>query len=235
MSETPAKRRRLSADERRQQLVDVGGELLVSVPLEEVTMQQVAEVAGVSRTLVFHYFPTVRALHLACLERAAADLLESMFDAAMADPDGNFIRGGLDAFIDYICQQPNTFLAMVGYAGTDPEFGKIFDAVRDQIVDIGVAGETLAINGKASPEQTPADSAEIDALGRLMLHGWVAMAEAVVIRWLRGAEVGREVFAAELVALRDDITARLEERVTANAGTDQPVATERASGAATTA
>ena len=57
------KSRRLSAPQRRQQLVDLGTDLLVSRPLDELTVQRVANAAGVSRTLVFHYFPTVRALH----------------------------------------------------------------------------------------------------------------------------------------------------------------------------
>lgn len=190
-------RRRLSAVERRQQLVDIGGQLLISVPLEEVTMQRVAQAAGVSRTLVFHYFPTVRALHLACLERAAADLLDSLVVAAMAADDANRIRSGLEAFVDYITQQPKTFLAMAAYAGAEPEFGEVFSDVRDQIVDL--ICELEGVKG--------------DELGRVMLHGWVAMSEASVTRWLRGAEIDRSELTDELHYIRAQIHERLSARM----------------------
>lgn len=53
-------RRRLSTEERREQLLSVGARLFSESPYDEVWIEQVAEIAGVSRGLLYHYFPTKR-------------------------------------------------------------------------------------------------------------------------------------------------------------------------------
>ena len=70
-------RRRLSPEERRTQLLDLGDELFASAPYDEVHIEKVAEQAGVSRGLLYHYFPTKRSFFAALVrrgtERMAAD------------------------------------------------------------------------------------------------------------------------------------------------------------------
>jgi AcrR family transcriptional regulator len=53
---TDAPRRRLTAEERRDQLLDMAAELLVTQDPESVTMELVAERCGVSRPLVYKHF-----------------------------------------------------------------------------------------------------------------------------------------------------------------------------------
>ncbi|MGW2857715.1 helix-turn-helix domain-containing protein, partial [Streptomyces sp. NPDC001215] len=68
-------RRRLSTGERREQLLAVGARLFSENPYDEVWIEQVAEIAGVSRGLLYHYFPTKRDFFAAVVERAAAWVL----------------------------------------------------------------------------------------------------------------------------------------------------------------
>jgi AcrR family transcriptional regulator len=51
-------RRRLSPDDRRRQLLGIGLSMLVEKPIQDLSIDAVAAEAGISRGLLFHYFPT---------------------------------------------------------------------------------------------------------------------------------------------------------------------------------
>lgn len=51
-------RRRLSQDERRRQLLGIGLRMLVEKPIQDLSIDAVATEAGISRGLLFHYYPT---------------------------------------------------------------------------------------------------------------------------------------------------------------------------------
>ena len=53
-------RTRLDIDLRRSQLVEIGMELFAKRPYDEVSVEEIAAAAGVSRGLLYHYFPTKR-------------------------------------------------------------------------------------------------------------------------------------------------------------------------------
>lgn len=181
-----AKRTRLTPEARRAQLLDIGVDLLLSEPLENLTVDRVAATAQVSRGLVFHYFPTVRDLHLACLEMAAADLVAQVSKAADDDSGESRARQGLDAFVDYINQRRQTFLTMSSYAADDEDFGRIFEEVRSQMVDL--------IRERADIPPDP--------LAILMLRSWVSYVEASVLQWMNDAPVDRGELVEMLVAVR---------------------------------
>jgi AcrR family transcriptional regulator len=68
-------RTRLDPDARRAQLVALGLRMLSTRPLDKVAIDDIAAEAGISRGLLFHYFPTKRDFHVAVARAAAADLL----------------------------------------------------------------------------------------------------------------------------------------------------------------
>ncbi|HEX6420373.1 MAG TPA: helix-turn-helix domain-containing protein [Acidimicrobiales bacterium] len=74
-------RTRLDPERRRAQLVDLGRRMLSSRPLDQVAIDDIAAEAGISRGLLFHYFPTKRDFHVAVARSAAHDLL-ARIDAA---------------------------------------------------------------------------------------------------------------------------------------------------------
>src|ERR1044072_5192048 len=103
-------RRRLSPEDRRRQLVDVGAELFAARSYEEVLMEEVAERAGVSRALLYKHFPAKRDLFAAVYREAAQGLL----DATELDPDAAFteqVVAGLDTHFDYFAANRSAVLA----------------------------------------------------------------------------------------------------------------------------
>ena len=80
MTASPAPRLRRSAGDRRAQLVRIGLELLPTTPVQELTIDEVARRAGISRSLLFHYFATKRDFHVAVVQAAA----DEFYDRAVA-------------------------------------------------------------------------------------------------------------------------------------------------------
>ena len=174
---TPASSgRRLGPDARRAQLVGVGLALVKTMHFDEVTAEVVARAGGVSKGLVFHYFPSTYDLQVAILRAAAAELLIGIDVAAGLPPD-EALKVGLDAFVGYIEQQPTTYQAVARRAGSDERLLAVFEETRAAVVDIMAA----ALGFSAVPPAL-----------RLVFRGWIAMVEECVLHWLEEKPVPRD-------------------------------------------
>jgi AcrR family transcriptional regulator len=160
--------RRLGAEARRSQLVAAGIHLMRSVPLDQLTADHLAHAVGVSKGLVFHYFPSTRELHAAVLEAATAELVAGLDVDPSASPSER-LRLGIDAFIAYIEQAPASYVAMARGSGSDPLLGAVFDRTRDEVVAL--------VQGVLGAEELPAGLA-------IGLRGWIAFVEEAVLHWL---------------------------------------------------
>src|SRR4051812_45882941 len=70
-----APRARLDVDERRAQLLSLGLERFSERSYDEVSIDDLARAAGISKGLLYHYFPTKRDFYIAALAQAAEQLL----------------------------------------------------------------------------------------------------------------------------------------------------------------
>jgi AcrR family transcriptional regulator len=182
-----APRQRLTPDARRAQLVRLGLERIKSHPFDHVLLDDVIETAGVSKGLLFHYFATKRDF-LAAITRAAADelLAATEVDAGLSQQEQ--LRQGLEAYIDYIEQQPGSYVAIARGAGSDEQLFAIFEETRSALADRIVAGLT----------DSPAP------VLRLAARGWIAMVEESTLMWLRDQGCSRDelIEMLEMAALR---------------------------------
>ena len=141
-----ARRRRLAPAERRAELVDVGARLFAAKPYDDVLMEDVAERAGVSRALLYRYFPAKRDLFAAIYQQAADRLLAT----AVFDPDvpvADQVAAALDAHIDYFVANRNTVLAANRVLAGDRVIQTIIDdecaALQRRLLDAtGIDGRT---------------------------------------------------------------------------------------------
>ena len=76
---------RLDVDERRRRLLDLGAELFARHGYEELSMARIAREAGISKALLYHYFPSKQAYFAATLEQAAHELAHLGHRADAAD------------------------------------------------------------------------------------------------------------------------------------------------------
>ena len=84
---TAAKRIRLSPEARREQLLELGVQMLTTRTLDELSVEALAEQAGISRGLLFHYFRNKQDFHRAVVQRAADDLIETTAPGSRPGPD----------------------------------------------------------------------------------------------------------------------------------------------------
>src|SRR3954454_1151042 len=133
----PARLRRTAGD-RRAQLVQIGLELLPTTPVQELTIDEVARRAGISRSLLFHYFATKREYYTA-VTRAAADLLwEHLIPAPGTSPQQR-VSGMLDRYVGWVETFRETHLAFVrGAAGGDPWVSEVYEETRGRLVEVAL-------------------------------------------------------------------------------------------------
>ena len=106
---THAPQRRLSVEERRQEILDAATEIFSTTPYSEVPTQRIADHCGVSQGLVFHYFDSKAGLYTAFLERTAINLHNAQIAAAEgleASDTEEIVRRGLDIYLNYIETHP---------------------------------------------------------------------------------------------------------------------------------
>ncbi|POX48823.1 TetR family transcriptional regulator [Streptomyces sp. Ru71] len=177
-------RRRLSTAQRREQLLSVGARLFSESPYDEVWIEQVAEIAGVSRGLLYHYFPTKRDFFAAVVERESERMLR-MTAAVPGVPVREQLSAGLDAYLEHIQAHAHGYRAFHrADAAGDQEVRRVYRrALATQERQILAA---LA----ADPEFGQLFGQRPDV--RLAVRGWLAFTTAVCLEWLRSPDLSRD-------------------------------------------
>jgi AcrR family transcriptional regulator len=171
-------RRRLPVDERRQELLRVGMQLFSTRAYDELSVEEIAEQAGISRGLLYRYFPTKRDFYVEVTRTAAAEAGQLTAPDASQPPDEQ-LRAGIDAFLRYAEEHSQGFLtAYRGSLAGDP-------AVRAIVEEGRLRQSARIINLVAGDAEPP-------PLMHLAVQGWIAFAQNVTAQWLQQREPERE-------------------------------------------
>src|SRR5437763_14510249 len=92
---------RLDVDERRRQLLELGADLFTRYAYDELSMARIAKAAGISKALLYHYFPSKEAYFVATLEEKAAELAERTRPDTSRPPLEQ-LSGSLDAYLAWV-------------------------------------------------------------------------------------------------------------------------------------
>jgi AcrR family transcriptional regulator len=178
---TRTARSRLSPEERRSQLLDLGVRLLATRSLDELSIDLLAEEAGISRGLLYHYFGNKHDFHEAVVRRAADDLIEQTAPPAEGEPLERLLVS-MRAYVDYVVANYEGYLSLVkGAAGGNEALRRIYDEARSVLTDRVFTEDALQ---EVLPD-TPTT--------RLVVRGWAAMSEELVLTWAQDpAGVTRE-------------------------------------------
>ncbi|MGW7378183.1 TetR/AcrR family transcriptional regulator [Streptomyces sp. NPDC054794] len=177
-------RRRLSTQERREQLLSVGAKLFSESPYDDVWIEQVAEIAGVSRGLLYHYFPTKRDFFAAVVEQESERMLR-MTAAVPGVPVREQLAAGLDTYLAHVRAHAHGYRA----------FHRA-DAAGDQVVRrvyqraLAAQEQQILAALAADPEFGPTLESRPEV--RLAVRGWLAFTTAVCLEWLRDSDLTPE-------------------------------------------
>ena len=185
-SERKTRRRervRLETDARRAQLLALGMRLFSERTYDEISMDDLAREAGVSKGLAYHYFRTKRDFYVAGLREIARELLDKTTTIGADLPPIERIRRGLDAYMDHVGAHARAFVALMrGGIGSDREVAGVIEETRSAYVDRflhDLAGSPLATFSAGSK------------LLRTALRGWLGFVEAASIDWIAHPDVDR--------------------------------------------
>jgi AcrR family transcriptional regulator len=189
-----ASRTRLSPEQRREQLLDLGVRLLATRSLDELSIDLLAEEAGISRGLLYHYFENKHDFHRAVVRRAADDLIAQTAPPVDGEPAERLLVS-MAAYVDYVVANHEGYLSLVkAAAGGDETLREIYEEARS------------ALNGRVFREDPQGTIVPDTPATRLAVRGWSAMVEELVLSWIdddRGLtrEQLIELLAASLPAL----------------------------------
>jgi AcrR family transcriptional regulator len=183
---------RLQVDERRRQLLARATELFATHGYDELSMAKIAREAGVSKPLLYHYFPNKRELFEAALNQAAEEHLARV----QADPDAppaQQLTQSLEAFLTWIDEHRGAYEKLMRSAGI-PEVRDLIDRVREQTAQQILAG--LSPDGPPRPQV------------RAAVRGWLWYMDGVCLDWVREQDMQRaEVHGLLLGSLLGALTA----------------------------
>ena len=152
---TATTRSRLAPDERRSQLLDLGVRLLATRSLDELSIDLLAEEAGISRGLLYHYFGNKHVFHEAVVRRAADDLIAQTAPPADGEPLER-LQVSLAAYVDYVLANFEGYVSLLkGAAGGNEALRAIYEEVRS------VLSERIFLEdaGRRSDRRHPAQPA----------------------------------------------------------------------------
>jgi AcrR family transcriptional regulator len=167
----------LKPAERRNELLDVGAEFFATRPYDDVLMEDIAARVGVSRALLYRYFPGKRELFAAIYRRAADRLLDSaQLDANL--PLLDTVSAGLDAHIDYFAANRLTVLAANRTLAGDPLIQAIIDdelaVLRARMLD------AADFTGHARD------------VASATLRAWLVFVREMCVEWLENQAIDRD-------------------------------------------
>jgi AcrR family transcriptional regulator len=139
-------------------------------------MAGIAREAGISKALLYHYFPSKRDYFVATLQEAAAEVgRRTEPDPAL--PPLEALAASLDAFLAWIEENPVAYRKLIHEAAGVPEVRALVDEVRDR-----TSARILEGLGAGDP---PAPAV------RAATRGWLWFMDGAVLDWLEHGDLER--------------------------------------------
>ncbi len=168
--------RRLDVDERRRQLLERGAELFTSHRYDELSMSRIATEMGVSKSLLYHYFPSKQAFFEATLG-AWADELRARTEPDPELPPLEQLTGSLDGFLSLIEENSVAYRHLLGSAVGTSEIRDLIDEVRANTVARILEG----IYHDGAPPKA-----------RTAVAGWLWFMDGACLDWIDHRDIERE-------------------------------------------
>ncbi len=168
--------RRLQAEDRRRQLLERGAELFARHSYDELSMRKIAREVGISKPLLYHYFPSKREFFQATLAQAAEQL------RARTEPDPSLppldqLRKSLEAFLKLVDENAHAYGKLMQSVGSVPEVRELVEEVRTRTAERILEG--------LYPDGPPPKA-------RAAVHGWLWFMDGACLNWIEHRDLTRE-------------------------------------------
>jgi AcrR family transcriptional regulator len=172
---------RLPVDERRAQLLELSTELFATHSYAELSMARIAREAGISKALLYHYFPSKRDLFLATLGEAAAEVSRRT-EPDPSLPPAEALAASLTAFLEWVDENELAYRKLLESAGSVPEVGALITEVRDR-----TSARILEGIGAETPK------------ARAAVRAWLWFMDGAILDWFEHRDLERSELCALLL------------------------------------
>ena len=172
-------RTRLDPDLRQERILEAAADVFAARPYADVSLGEVAEAAGVSRSLVSHYFSNKRGLFVEVMRRFADEAPEAVrTDRSL--PVEQMVEANVESWLELAERHRETAIAMagIGALGRDPELQVLVEEIREQVVD------RMLLNHVGTTD-VPREM-------RIALRAYTGLYEVAVSEWLHAGRMSRE-------------------------------------------
>lgn len=167
----------MQVDERRQQLLELGVDLFASHSFAELSMAQIAREAGISKPLLYHYFPSKRDYFLATLGEGVQQLAQRI-EPAPGAPPLEALSHGVGAFLEWVDERDLAYRKLLASAGEVPEVKALIDEVRDRTSD-------RIVDGLGYADDPPPKV-------RAAARAWLWFMDGAILDWLEHRDLSRD-------------------------------------------
>lgn len=184
-------RRRLSPAARRAELLRAGERVFTEKAFDDVSIEDIAEAAGVSKNLLYHYFSGKRELYIATIRAATQEMLRRTEPDLRLDPLVRLAES-IDQHLRYVEEHADGYIKLLRGAASDPEVQDIISDAQRRVVDRTM--KSLPLNGATPPPGL-----------ELAVYGWIAFIDQMSIAWVENPSLPRddlrEMLARQFVAI----------------------------------
>jgi AcrR family transcriptional regulator len=165
---------RLENDERRRLLLDLGAQLFTRHAYDEISMAQIAREAGISKALLYHYFPSKQDYFVATLASGAEEL-RALVEPDPGLPPAEALMAAVDAYLRWIDDNAAAYSKLLQSAATVPEVRELVEGVRTTTVE-------RILEGIGATE--PA--------ARTAVRGWLWFMDGACLDWIAHRDIERQ-------------------------------------------
>lgn len=181
-------RRRISGEARRELILDAAVEAFASRPAETVSLEYVAERAGISKALIYEHFGSKGDLYEATLRASHAKLVTFVLEAiAGAEGPEDRMRMGTDAFLRFVESHREAWRLVFRNVG-DPEIAPTLQNVQDEAR--ALVADLLQTY---APDESPVEGLEMSIAIEVFAQQIVGAGQALANWWDENRGVPREV------------------------------------------
>jgi AcrR family transcriptional regulator len=174
--------RRLENDERRRRLLELGARLFTEHAYDEISMSQIAREAGISKALLYHYFPSKREYFVATLAGGAEEL-RALVEPNPDLPPAEALATALNAYLAWIDDNADAYAKLFRSAGAVPEVRELVEGIRAASADRILEGLDATANPRA----------------RTAVHGWLWFMDGACLDWIAHRDLDRSELHALLL------------------------------------
>lgn len=175
MSVSDASYQRLDVDERRRQLLERGADLFTSHRYDELSMSRIATEVGVSKSLLYHYFPSKQAFFEATLGAWAEELqARTEPDPELSQPEQ--MAASLEGFLSLVEENSVAYANLMKSATGVP-------AIRDLVEQVRRDTAVRILEGIYPDGATPK--------ARTAVNGWLWFMDGACLNWIEHRDIER--------------------------------------------